>query len=155
MNIIPIIPVAIDTWMMRVVAASATIIRTMAPKRSDQGARLRNTHHTTIASAPTSSPITPNPMAPGTTIGTTNLASHCSTTATTPGHSRSFFCELGSSVCAIVIIRTDSPQEPFVPQFLGRTLLSSLRTPAAHAAQNLQTERVRCGAWLPAPFPFD
>ena len=58
-NNIPIMPVAIDSWTMRDVANSATIIRTMAPKRSDQGARLKNTHHTTIANPPTSPPITP------------------------------------------------------------------------------------------------
>ena len=45
-NSIPIIPFAIDSWTMRDVATSATIIRTMAPQRSDQGARLKNTHHT-------------------------------------------------------------------------------------------------------------
>ena len=41
---------------MRYVANSATIIRTMAPKRSDQAARLKNTHHRTIASAAEESP---------------------------------------------------------------------------------------------------
>ena len=35
------------------VANTATIIKTIAPTRSDQGARLKNSHHTTIASAPT------------------------------------------------------------------------------------------------------
>ena len=54
MNIIPIIPVAIDLWMTRDVAKSATIIKAMAPKRSGRGARLKNTHHTTIANPPTS-----------------------------------------------------------------------------------------------------
>ena len=90
-NIIPIIPVAMDWWMMRGVANSATPIKTMAPTRSDQGARLKNSHHTTIVTPPRSSPIIPTAMAPGTTTGTTNLTSHCSTTATTPGHSRSGF----------------------------------------------------------------
>ena len=52
-NMNPIIPVAIDLSMMRDVATSATIIRTMAPKRSHQGARLKNTHHTTTAKPPT------------------------------------------------------------------------------------------------------
>ena len=52
-NNIPCAPVAIDLWTMRDVANSATIIRTMAPKRSDQGARLKNTHHRTIANPPT------------------------------------------------------------------------------------------------------
>ena len=48
-NIIPIIPFAIDSWTTRDVANSATTIRTMAPRRSDQGARLKNSHHTTIS----------------------------------------------------------------------------------------------------------
>ena len=48
-NNIPCTPVAIDSWTMRDVANSATIIRTMAPKRSDQGARLKNSHHRTIS----------------------------------------------------------------------------------------------------------
>ncbi len=58
-NIIPIIPLAIDSWTMRDVATSATTIRTMAPKRSDQGARLKNSHHTTTANPPTSPPSIP------------------------------------------------------------------------------------------------
>ena len=57
-NIIPIIPVAIDTWMMLFVANSPTIIKTIAPKRSDQGARLKNTHHRTIANQPPKIPPT-------------------------------------------------------------------------------------------------
>ena len=39
---------------------SATIIRTMAPKRSDQGARLKNSHHTRTANPQTSPPSIPN-----------------------------------------------------------------------------------------------
>src|SRR5947207_760057 len=78
-NIIPIIPPAMDLWIMRDVANAATIIRTMALTRSDQGARLKNSHHTTIANAPTSPPITPNIMVSGTRIGATNLTSSSST----------------------------------------------------------------------------
>ena len=37
---------------MRDVANSATGMRTMAPTRSDQGARLKNSHHRRISSAP-------------------------------------------------------------------------------------------------------
>ena len=75
---------------MRDVATSATTIRTMAPTRSDQGARLKNSHHTTTANPPTTPPsIAERRTASGTTMGTTNQTSHCSTTATTPGHSRS------------------------------------------------------------------
>ncbi|CAN5769047.1 hypothetical protein BH20ACI3_BH20ACI3_22430 [soil metagenome] len=109
-NNIPMAPFAIDTWTMRDVANSATIIRAMAPKRSDQGARLRNTHHTTITNAQKTPPITPknvagNPkyVASGATTGTTNLTSIRSAAATTPGHSRSGFSSVGSSVCAMSI----------------------------------------------------
>ena len=64
---------------MRDVANSATIIRTTAPKRSDQGARLKNTHHTTIANPPTSTAKHRDQIvASGTTMGTTNRTSHCS-----------------------------------------------------------------------------
>src|ERR1039457_2974830 len=90
-NNIPCAPVAIDTSTMRFVANSTTIIRPTAPKRSDQGARLRNNHHRTMANPPTSSPSNPKSAASGTTAGTANLTSHCRITMTTPGHSRSGF----------------------------------------------------------------
>ena len=48
-NNIPIAPVAIDRSRKRFVATSATIIRPMAPKRSDQAARLKKSHHRTTA----------------------------------------------------------------------------------------------------------
>ena len=70
---IPIIPVAIDWWMMRDVAASATIISTTAPQRSDRGAREKNAHHTTTANPPRSAPsgaMYPA-IGPDTTMGTT------------------------------------------------------------------------------------
>jgi hypothetical protein len=41
------------------VTTTATSISTIAPTRSAQGARLKNSHHTMIANAPTSAPITP------------------------------------------------------------------------------------------------
>ena len=85
----------------------------MAPTRSVQGARLKNSHQTTIANAPMSPPKTPNIMVPGTTTGTTNLTSSNSSAAATPGHSRSDLC-FGSSVCAIVLLiaRTGSRIRP-------------------------------------------
>src|ERR1700720_3085448 len=98
MNIIPIIPVATDTWTMRFVASSATIARATAPRRSDQGARLKKTHHTTIANAQTKPPIAPRRKALGTTAGRTYLSTHNSTAAATPGHSRSGFRGVGESV---------------------------------------------------------
>ena len=89
---------AMDSWTRREIPSTAMIIHTRAPKRSDQGARLKPTHHTTIAAAPKTQPINPttpdsNPKnwASGKTLGRTNLSSINSTAATTPGHSRSGF----------------------------------------------------------------
>src|SRR5262249_2045244 len=82
-------PLAIDSWTMRDVANNPTIIRTTAPSRSDQGARLKKTHHTTIANPPTTPTITPKAAASGTTMGRPNLTNHCSITMTTPAHNRS------------------------------------------------------------------
>ena len=48
-NNIPPGAVAIDSWRTREVANNATTISTIAPTRSDHGARLKNTHHTAIA----------------------------------------------------------------------------------------------------------
>jgi hypothetical protein len=103
-NIIPIIPVAIETWMMRDVASSATIARTTAPQRSSIGARLKKAHHTTIANAHKSPPRMANAKSSGMTMGTPNLTRHSSTTAATPGHSRSGFRGAGSPVCEMVIL---------------------------------------------------
>src|SRR5262245_57906447 len=105
---------------MRGVAASVATISTMAPKRSDQGARLRNSHHKTIANAPKSPPNNPSATASGSTTGTTNLITANSTPATTPGHSRSGFREVGSSGCAIVIDRTKRFLRPVGSNFLLR-----------------------------------
>ena len=58
-NNIPPGAVAIDSWRTREVANIATTISTTAPTRSDHGARLKNTHHTTIANAATSPPSNP------------------------------------------------------------------------------------------------
>src|SRR6516165_1026657 len=88
-GIIPIIPVAIDLWTMRKVAATATTISTSAPRRSDQRTRLKNIHQTRINNPPATLPRTPTPAMLGATTGTTNQASHCNTTATTPGQSNS------------------------------------------------------------------
>ncbi len=67
----------------------------MALRRSDQGARLKNSHHTTIASVQTTEPSNPIRLpsipknsASGATAGTPNLNSGSSTAASTPGHSR-------------------------------------------------------------------
>ena len=57
--------------------------------RSDQGARLKNSHQTTIASVPAMATIIPITEASGTTAGTTSLNRRIATAATTPGHNRS------------------------------------------------------------------
>jgi hypothetical protein len=69
-NNIPCAPVAIDLSMRRDVAYSAATIRPTAPKRSAQGARLKKTHHRTIANAHTGPAINPMSMASGATTGT-------------------------------------------------------------------------------------
>jgi hypothetical protein len=66
-------------------------MKAMASTRSDQGARLKNSHHNRIASAQTIPPIPPKKMASGLNAGMTNLDKHNSTAAMTPGHSRSGF----------------------------------------------------------------
>ena len=88
---------------MRDVANNATIITTMAPTRSDHGARLKSTHHTRIATPLASPPIIPNKKVSGMTIGTANMKRRRSTAAMTPGHSRSGFRVVESSVCAVDI----------------------------------------------------
>ena len=84
---------------MRGVATSATIIRTAAPQRSARGARLKNAHHTATTSPPMNPVATPMRLVvdPGAMVGTTSQASHCSATATMPGHSQSGFCRVVSS----------------------------------------------------------
>jgi hypothetical protein len=121
-NIIPIIPVAIDSWRMRDIVSGATIIRTTAPQRSDRGARLRNAHQTTTASPHKSPAITPKNLASGTAIGTPNINSHCSDTAATPGHSRSGLCGVCASVCAMVMLAIRAPQGFCSPIYRAFTL---------------------------------
>jgi hypothetical protein len=102
-NSIPIAPVAIDTSRIRGVASRATIISAAPPNRSDQAARLKNSHHTTTAGPPINPAKTPATIASGTKTGTTNQASHCTVTTTTPGQSRIGFREVISPVCAMGI----------------------------------------------------
>src|SRR5262249_13220673 len=85
----------------RFVATTETTISPMAPSRSAQGARLKNSHQTRTASAHASPPITAPIRASCATAGTPNQSSHCSATATTPGHSRSGFRDVNSSVCTV------------------------------------------------------
>src|SRR5262249_57617311 len=71
----------------------------MAPERSERGGGVKNAQHTTITNVQRSAPIIPRakPWNPGTMAFTPNRDSHCSTTATTPGHSLSGFRDAGSS----------------------------------------------------------
>ena len=48
-NQFPIIPPMSDSWTSGRIANTAAIIRTMAPRRSDQGARLKKSHQRTMA----------------------------------------------------------------------------------------------------------
>src|SRR5205807_5476 len=110
------------------VANNATIIRPIAPKRSDQAARLKNIHHTTTTNVPTSPPSTANILASGKTIGTTNRTTHTSTAATTPGHSLSGF--LGGASLGVILTHFF---------FLNR------RTPKRQ--QVLKNQTVMCALW--------
>jgi hypothetical protein len=69
-------PLATDSWSKRGVAAMATIIETTALARSDHGARLKNNHHTTMATPAAKPPSTPYIAPSGTTRGMTNQPSH-------------------------------------------------------------------------------
>ncbi len=60
---IPIAPAEMDSWTMRDAARRPTIITARAPKRSDHGARLKKSHHTTMANPPRGPAITPIGMA--------------------------------------------------------------------------------------------
>src|SRR5438105_5477522 len=93
----------------------------MAPSRSDQGARLKKTHQTRTANPPSTPPIIPKATPPGTTIGTTNHTSHCSATASTPGHSRYGFCAVGLSDWAGFRFMPVSPNALFFQTFLPTT----------------------------------
>ena len=97
-NMNPIIPVAIDLSMRRDVTSHATIIRTIAPQRSNTGARLKNAHHTRTANAPTIAANIPRITASGRTTGTTSQPSNISAAAAMPGHNRSGFRGAGSPV---------------------------------------------------------
>jgi len=88
-------PVRIDTSTTRDVTKSETGINTIAAMRSDHGARLKNSHHTTIATAETIAPINAEKKKSGARIGTPNLRTHKSNAAATPGHNRSGLREVG------------------------------------------------------------
>src|SRR5262245_6737686 len=82
---------AIDGSTTHRVAYIAGTVTTKAPIRSTHGARLNSSHHTATTSPMAIPANMPYTRASGTRTGTTNHASHCTVTATTPGHSRSGF----------------------------------------------------------------
>ena len=88
-NMKPIMPLAIDGWTTRDVAARPAAINAMAPSRSRQAARLRNSHQTITSRLPAIPPRIAAPPASGETRGTPKRATSRITAATTPGHSRS------------------------------------------------------------------
>lgn len=87
------------------IASTATINRITAPRRSTQGARLKNSHYTTMRTAqsiPPSTAIIPigisKTSASPAIGGMTYLASTSTIARTTPGHSRSGFRDVPPSV---------------------------------------------------------
>src|SRR5262245_2286607 len=104
-SIIPIIPPLMDWCTTRDVATSATIIKASAPSRSDHGARLKNSHHTTVAtphSIPTMTPTneseTGKTSLSGAISGRTYRASTSTIAITRPGHNRSGLRGVGPPV---------------------------------------------------------
>ena len=71
----------------------------MAPARADQGARLKNNHHSTISKAKRSDPRTAWRNIVGKTRGKTNLTSTSRIARATPGHSRIAFAGVAAG-CA-------------------------------------------------------
>jgi hypothetical protein len=102
----PIFPVLIDTWTRGFKATTARLIRMMAPRRSDHGARLKNIHQRRIPTAdsiPANIATSPSGSEKISTsgslrAGTTYLPSTSTIAKTTPGHSRRGFRGLNSFV---------------------------------------------------------
>ena len=97
-SIMPIMPFETEMWTSRDVASIAVIIKTTAPRRSTQGARLKNSHQTAINNAPTTPPTIASIAASGMTMGSANLTSSTSSATTTPGQSRRGFLGAGSAL---------------------------------------------------------
>src|SRR5688500_10245224 len=102
-HIIPSMPPPIDSWRTYGVATRASAITAATVSRSDQGALLKNSHHTTTATPASRAPRTPAIAAVGKRAGTTKRSSHCKATRTTPGQSRSGLVPVDGSGCAVVI----------------------------------------------------
>ncbi len=97
-------PVRMDSWSRYGVTAIPTIIRSTAPIRSGQGALLRKTHQTTMASAPRGPPTTAKDSKAGATMGRVSQVNHCISTTSTPGHTRSGPGRVDSTVCAWAVM---------------------------------------------------
>ena len=85
----PIAPLWIDGWTIHSIATIAAAIATIRPRRSSQGARLKNSHQSTMPSPQTR--LTSMRSAPASSItnGRPNQSSRYSATNITAGHSRS------------------------------------------------------------------
>jgi hypothetical protein len=106
----PIMPFAIDSCTTREVANSATAKSATAPKRSSHGARLKNSHHAAMTTAPATPPSTarrpsgiPKSIASGATAGATNVTTPRKTAPATPGHTRSGFGTIAPTLCEVDI----------------------------------------------------
>jgi len=93
----------------------ATIITASAPSFSSQTARLKNSHHTTMASVPRTPPMMAMAPTSGKIRGATNRIRHSSTATTTPGHNRRGLCGADAMVCWLVINGPDASGVQLVP----------------------------------------
>src|SRR5262245_13083366 len=104
----------IDSCLSCHVPYITTAIRATAPRRSNQRARLRSSHHKRTAPAAKKDHCMPvaKPVKPGTTAFTPNRARNSRTTVTTPGHTRSGL--RGFAAIAFVLM-LDSPLDRVAP----------------------------------------
>src|SRR5688572_17800652 len=103
---LPMKPPEIDAWTSGLMAITAAAMTTSAPIRSDQGARLKNSHQMRIRAAPTTPTSTPLRSASGMKKGITYRTSTISATIATPGHKRSALSPTACRECspAVVVI---------------------------------------------------
>jgi len=104
----------IDSCATRDTRRGATIITASAPSLSCQMARLKNSHHITMASAPRTPPIMAMAPASGKMRGVTNRIRQSSTAAATPGHNRRGLWG-SDAVCWLVINGPDASGVQLVP----------------------------------------
>jgi len=80
-----------DAWATALVANTAATIKTIAPTRSNQRARLNSSHHSATSKAPATPPSMPMGPASGATTGAPNITSNWTLAINTAGHSRKGF----------------------------------------------------------------